>query len=72
MVANRGDHLFLVVNAARKSADLAHMRAHLPELEVREITDRALLALQGPGAEAALDALLPGRGGDALHGCGHV
>ncbi|CUX81140.1 glycine cleavage system aminomethyltransferase GcvT [Roseibaca calidilacus] len=60
MVANRGDHLFLVVNAARKSADLAHMRAHLPELEVREITDRALLALQGPGAEAALDALLPG------------
>ncbi|MCL1627428.1 glycine cleavage system aminomethyltransferase GcvT [Roseibaca sp. V10] len=60
MVANRGDHLFLVVNAACKAADIAHMRAHLPELEVREITDRALLALQGPGAEAALNALLPG------------
>ncbi|WP_296639456.1 glycine cleavage system aminomethyltransferase GcvT [Roseinatronobacter sp.] len=60
MVANRGDHLFLVVNAACKAADLAHMRAGLPELDVTEIADRALLALQGPGAEAALNALLPG------------
>jgi aminomethyltransferase len=60
MVANRGDHLFLVVNAACKAADIAHMRAHLPELEVTEITDRALLALQGPGAEVALQALVPG------------
>ena len=60
MVANRGDHLFLVVNAACKAADLAHLRTHLPELEVTEITDRALLALQGPGAEAALSALMPG------------
>ena len=25
MVANRGDHLFLVVNAARKADDLAHL-----------------------------------------------
>ena len=60
MVANRGDHLFLVVNAACKADDIAHLRAHLPELEVRELTDRALLALQGPGAEAALDAFVPG------------
>ncbi|GAG47527.1 unnamed protein product, partial [marine sediment metagenome] len=29
MIANRGDHLFLVVNAACKDADVAHMRAHL-------------------------------------------
>jgi aminomethyltransferase len=61
MVANRGDHLFLVVNAACKGADVAHMRAHLAEAcEIEEITDRALLALQGPGAEAALEALVPG------------
>jgi aminomethyltransferase len=60
MVANRGDHLFLVVNAACKAQDVAHMRAGLPEIEVTELTDRALLALQGPGAEAALDALVPG------------
>ena len=30
MVANRGDHLFAVVNAANAAADLAHLRAHLP------------------------------------------
>ena len=30
MLANRGDHLFLVVNAACKEADIAHLRTHLP------------------------------------------
>ncbi len=59
MVANRGDHLFAVLNAARKDADIAHLRAHLPGLEVRLHDDRALLALQGPAAEAALAALVP-------------
>ncbi len=61
MVANRGDHLFLVVNAACKQADVAHLKAHLSDdCEVTEITDRGLLALQGPTAEAALSALVPG------------
>lgn len=59
MVANRGDHLFLVVNAACKEADIAHMKAGLPECEIEVIEDRALLALQGPAAEAALSALVP-------------
>ena len=59
MFANRGDHLFVVVNAACKADDIAHMRAAMPGVEVEEITDRALLALQGPGAEAALAALAP-------------
>ncbi len=61
MFVNRGTHLFVVVNAARKAADLAHLRAHLaPVAEVIEVTDRALLALQGPQAEAALARLVPG------------
>ncbi len=60
MFANRGDHLFVVVNAACKDADVAHMRAHLADVaEVEFIQDRALLALQGPEAEAALAGLLP-------------
>ncbi|SIS77271.1 glycine cleavage system aminomethyltransferase GcvT [Phaeovulum vinaykumarii] len=59
MVANRGDHLFLVVNAANKAADLAHLAA-TPGLEVTPVTDRGLLALQGPQAEAALARLVPG------------
>ena len=59
MVANRGDHLLLVVNAARKAHDLAHLRAGLgPGFSVEPL-DRALLALQGPKAESALASLLP-------------
>jgi aminomethyltransferase len=60
MFANRGDHLFVVVNAACKAADIAHMQAHLAAVaEVLPVTDRALLALQGPQAEAALSRLVP-------------
>jgi aminomethyltransferase len=58
MFANRGDHLFVVVNAACKAADIAHMTAHLGA-QVRPVTDRALLALQGPLAEAAFARLVP-------------
>jgi aminomethyltransferase len=57
MIANRGDHLFLVVNAACKAADIEHLMAHVPGVE--PVTDRALLALQGPAAEAALARLVP-------------
>jgi len=60
MVANRGDHLFVVVNAACKDADIAHMRANLSDAcEIEVIGDRALLALQGPLAEAALNGIAP-------------
>lgn len=61
MFANRGDHIFVVVNAACKTADIAHMTAHLSAVaEVVAVTDRGLLALQGPQAEAALARLVPG------------
>ncbi len=60
MLANRGDHMFAVVNAACKADDIAHMRANLTGVEIEEITDRALLALQGPAAEGVLAAMLPG------------
>jgi len=59
MLANRGDHVFVVVNAACKAADIAHMKANLSGVSVTEITDRALLALQGPAAEAVLSRLDP-------------
>jgi aminomethyltransferase len=51
MVANFGSHLFLVVNAACKIEDEAHLRASLSETCVVEpLPDRALIALQGPKA----------------------
>ncbi|WP_094036951.1 glycine cleavage system aminomethyltransferase GcvT [Antarctobacter heliothermus] len=56
MIANRGDHLFLVVNAACKHADVARMRAALePQgITVKMLENRALVALQGPAAEDVL------------------
>ncbi len=55
MIYNTGEYLHLVVNAGCKAQDFAHLQAkigHRCEVKVRD--DLALLALQGPGAEAAL------------------
>lgn len=58
MVANFGDHLFLVVNAACKDADEAHLRANLSDdCIIDALEGRALIALQGPKAESALAKL---------------
>ena len=60
MVSNAGDHLFVVVNAACKAQDITHMRQHLEgRCTIEELTDRALLALQGPEAGAVLARLAP-------------
>jgi aminomethyltransferase len=55
MVANFGSHLFLVVNAACKAEDEAHLRAHLSDAcLVEPLPQRALIALQGPKAHTVL------------------
>jgi aminomethyltransferase len=55
MVANFGSHLFLVVNAACKAGDEAHLRASLSGTCVVEpLGNRALIALQGPKACSVL------------------
>ncbi len=59
MVTNAGDHLFVVVNAACKTADFAHMRANLAGCTVEVLEDRALVALQGPMAAKVLARLDP-------------
>jgi aminomethyltransferase len=54
------DGLFLVVNAAVKEADFAHIAAQLRGLaELEPLEDRALLALQGPAAAGVLAELAP-------------
>ncbi|MGX9966794.1 glycine cleavage system aminomethyltransferase GcvT [Roseomonas sp. F4] len=61
MVANRGDRLFLVLNASRKHLDIPAIEAVLPAgVTLRPLPDRALIALQGPQAVAALATLAPG------------
>lgn len=61
MALRWGDEVVLVVNAACKDADFAHLRQALAprgaRLSVHD--DRALLALQGPAAAAALGRLAP-------------
>ena len=60
MVANRGDRLALVVNAARKADDLAHLQSRLAATcDVELDDDLALIALQGPAAESVLASLAP-------------
>jgi glycine cleavage system T protein (aminomethyltransferase) len=61
MVSHQHDHLAVVVNAATKEADEAHLAASLGgACEATMAADRALVALQGPRAEAALARLAPG------------
>ncbi|MGE0765143.1 MAG: glycine cleavage system aminomethyltransferase GcvT [Hyphomicrobiaceae bacterium] len=54
-------NLVLVVNAACKDADYAHIRAHLPDgVKLFVADERALLALQGPAAAEVLSRFVPG------------
>ena len=59
MVVNAGDHLYLVVNAACKEQDIAHLRFGLAEGHELEVLDRGLLALQGPEAVSVMRRLCP-------------
>ncbi|MGB0913595.1 MAG: glycine cleavage system aminomethyltransferase GcvT, partial [Phaeobacter italicus] len=59
IVSNAGDHFFVVVNAALRHQDIPHMKANLEGVEVVEIFDRALVAVQGPAAENVVGDLCP-------------
>ena len=48
MITHLDDHLFVVVNAACKDADVAHLQKHLSDTCDITVLDRALIALQGP------------------------
>jgi aminomethyltransferase len=61
MVTRREGDLMLVVNAACKAADTAHLQRHIgARCRVVPMPERALLALQGPAAVDALARLAPG------------
>jgi len=58
--AARANSLFLIVNAACKQADFAHIAANLPSgMVLKPILDRALLALQGPKAADVMARFAP-------------
>ena len=61
MITRRENDLLLVVNAACKDADIRYLVTHIGHrCNVQPMPERALLALQGPKAVAALAALNPG------------
>ncbi|MDE2048259.1 MAG: glycine cleavage system aminomethyltransferase GcvT, partial [Betaproteobacteria bacterium] len=60
MITRRESDLFVVVNAACKAQDIAHLRAHIgARCGIEVLSDHALLALQGPLAATALARLAP-------------
>lgn len=55
MVANRGNHFFIVVNASRKFDDFHYLERKIGDrCKIELLEDRALLALQGPLAGEVL------------------
>ena len=62
MVSRWPESLYMVVNGATKWDDIAHLREHLPdEITLNHLDERALLALQGPQAFAALQRHVSGQ-----------
>ena len=60
MIGRLGDRFLIVANAACKDADEVYLREAMSHAcTIERIEDRALVALQGPGAEAALAGLAP-------------
>ncbi len=57
MITHLDDHLFVVVNAACKDEDVAHMQKHIGDRCDITVLDRALVALQGPRAVDVLAEL---------------
>ncbi|WP_025291582.1 glycine cleavage system aminomethyltransferase GcvT [Sphingomonas sanxanigenens] len=55
MLSRWADGVYIVVNGAVKHEDIGWLREYLPdEININHLEDRALLALQGPEAAAAL------------------
>ena len=55
-----GDQWFLIVNAALKLTDLAFLQEYIPAAQTLTLRDDlGLLALQGPGAVAAMERICP-------------
>ena len=63
MATRRGDHFYLVVNGATKLGDISEFEKRLPRtIAMDHMKEQALLALQGPEAVTALEAIVPGVG----------
>lgn len=61
MISNRGEHFAIVVNASRKEVDLKLLQSKLGnKLEIEMLTDKSLVAIQGPKSEEILSNVFDG------------
>jgi len=64
VITNRGDHIYMVVNAGCAHKDIPHLQKHAETFRKKglqvtvESIDRSLVALQGPSSEAILQKLV--------------
>jgi aminomethyltransferase len=63
VISRYDDHVYMVVNAGNQDVDILHMSKLLEsfkgDAKMERIPDRALVALQGPGAVDVVEALSP-------------
>lgn len=60
MITNAGDYFFIVVNASCKKNDIEYMKNQLAtDCILEELSDHALLALQGPQASTVMQRFCP-------------
>lgn len=61
MIARYEGFYMLVLNASRKAIDIEHIKANAAEeIEIIELNDRSLIALQGPEAVEILNSFISG------------
>ena len=61
MISNRGENFTIVVNASRKDVDLKLLQSKLGDkLEIQMLTDKSLIAIQGPKSEEILSNVFEG------------
>ncbi len=67
IITRLGEEFHLVVNAACKTKDYAHLQRHLTtDCRLQELTGQALLALQGPASAKRLEKFCPEAAGLAF------
>jgi aminomethyltransferase len=64
VITNAGDHIYMVVNGATKFGDMKHFQEQMEKFDGEICMDyledsMQLLAIQGPGAAAAVSKILP-------------
>jgi aminomethyltransferase len=64
VITNAGDHIYMVVNGATKFADMEHFQKQMDNFKGEVCMeylkdDMQLVAIQGPGAAAAVAKILP-------------